>query len=519
MAIIIPPDPESSRIEGVILSAERPVFPIEGETIKGVSSSSIWSEPLTTAADKLTCALRATARIETSDVAIPFIGTAFAVTSTLAAVTGHIAQLMLKKRETGSDPVYRLNFYADESNAHASVGVKVKLIHPYFDFALLEMDQSVEAECVLSFASDAPEIGEDIALVGYPLSDPRNDPNSLEGLFGISFGKKRLMPGRVMSASATGLAAGLEVPALLHDASCTSGTSGAPVVRLSTGEVVGVHYAGSYMSHNYAVPAWELARDPFLQLSDLQFVDCPPTPSWLPRWKARLSFVDADVEGARRKSLLPDVPPVKPRAHLLTTDQINELKEILVLAGFGSDLDIKDLFDGLPVELRAELPTASSGSSALIRCLRNLNRRTGLLDFEGRTPLHIALRAACAVKSTDARLKAAIEKYTSILAEHEEHLKRTPPPTEDGAIALSIPAAANFRRIATVIAGLAGKSVSFVGLTEKELQAPVRKTQITFPSELEGLKMLRALAPRAGIRSYGVVESGNEFLLNLKEES
>ncbi|MGY4172661.1 trypsin-like peptidase domain-containing protein [Bradyrhizobium sp. USDA 4529] len=519
MAIIIPPQHGSSRIEGVILSAERPVFPIDGEAIEGVAFNSVWSEPLTSAADKLTRALRATARIETSDDALPFIGTAFAVTPTLAAVTGHIAQLMLKKREVGFDPVYRLNFYADESNAHASVGVKVRLIHPYFDFALLEMDRSVEAEYVLSFSPDVPEHGEDVALIGYPLSDPRNDPESVEGLFGKLFGKKRLMPGRVMSASAKGQAGGLEVPALLHDASCTSGTSGAPVVRLATGEVVGVHYAGSYLYRNYAVPAWELARDPFLQLSGLQFVGCPPAPSWLPLWKERLTFVDADVEGARRKSLLPNVPPAKTRAHLLTTDQINDLKDILVRAGFGSDLDIKDLFDGLPVELRAELPTATTGSAALLRCLRDLNRRTGLLDFEGRTPLHISLRAACAVKPTDAKLKAALEKYASLLAEHEEHLKRAPPPTEVDAIALSIPAAADFRRIATAIAGLAGKSISFIGLTEIELQAPVRKTQITFPSELEGLKMLRALAPRAGIRPYGVVESGNGFLLNVKEES
>jgi hypothetical protein len=501
----------------IIPSELRPAFPIEGETVKGASST-IWAAPLASAVDALARASRATARLETSDKNLEFIGTAFAVAPTLAAVTGHIAQLMLRKREDGQETFYSLNFFADDSAARTSIGVRVKLIHPYFDFALLEMERGVEADSILQFSARTPEIGEDVALIGYPLYDRRNDIDAVAVLFGDVFGKKRVMPGNVTSASATVKTAEDDVPALAHDASCTSGTSGAPVIQLSTGQVVGVHFAGSYLERNFAVPAWELARDPFLQLSGLQFVGSAPTPPWLPRWKQRLSFVDADIEAASKKRVLPDVPPAKPRAHLLTADDINDVKDILVRAGFGSHFEIRDLFDGLPVELQAELPTAANEGSKLLKCLHNLNRRTGLLDFEKRTPLHVALRAACTVKSTDVGMKTALGKYTAILSAHEQGLKQMSHQAGQGVTSLAVPEAADFRRIATTIARLVRKSIAFPGLTKEELTSPVRNIQITFQGEREGLKMLRDLAPKGRIRPYEVEEKDGEFILTTKEE-
>ncbi|MGY4617622.1 hypothetical protein ACVWZ4_002849 [Bradyrhizobium sp. USDA 4472] len=512
MAIIVIPDPAAQE-------AARPAFPVEGETVRGASSHGAWSQPLASATEVLSRAFRATARLETSNKDLEFIGTAFAVAPTLAAVTGHVAQSMLRKRDDGPEILYHLNFFADESDARTSIGVRVKLIHPYFDFALLEMERAVKADSILHFSSSTPEIGEEIALIGYPLNDLRNDPSLLAGLFGGVFGKKRIMPGRVLSSSATAKTAGVDVPALAHDASCTSGTSGAPVVRLATGEVVGVHYAGVYLERNFAVPAWELANDPFLQLSELCFTGSKPNPSWLPLWKSRLSFVDADIEAFAKKSFLPDVPPAKSRAHLLTADDLSDVKDILVRAGFGSDFDVKDLFDGLPVELRAELPSASTASATILRCLRNLNRRTGLLDFEHRTPLHVTLRSACSVKSTDAGLKASLQTYMTVLSEHEHNLKMAAPQGGHGITSLAIPEAANFRRIATAIARLGRKSVRFIGLAEDELDSPVRPTQITFQDEVEGLKMLRGLSQRRRIKPYDVAENASEFILKARGES
>jgi hypothetical protein len=444
----------------IIPSGQRPAFSPAGETIKGASST-IWSAPLAYATDALARALRATARLETSDKNLEFIGTAFAVTPTLAAVTGHIAQLMLRKREDGKETFYSLNFFADDSDARTSIGAWVKLVHPYFDFALLEMERSVEADSILQFSARIPEIGEDVALIGYPLYDRRNDIDAVTALFGDVFGKKRVMPGRVTSASATVKTGEDEVPALAHDASCTSGTSGAPVIQLSTGQVVGVHFAGAYLERNFAVPAWELARDPFLQVSELQFVGSVLTPPWLSRWKRRLSIVDTKIEAASKKPLLPGIPPAKLSAHLLTADEIDDVKDILVRAGFG---------------------------------------------------------AACTVKKTDAGMKAALEKYYAILSKQEEVLKQTALQPGQGVTSLAIPQGADFRRIATTIARLGEKSIVLDGLTKEELASPVRNIQITFQGEREGLKMLRDLAPRGKIRPYKVEEKEGGLVLIAKED-
>ena len=40
-----------------------------------------------------------------------------------------------------------------------------------------------------------------------------------------------------------------------HDASTLGGNSGSAVIDLETGEAVGLHFAGSYLQANYAVPA------------------------------------------------------------------------------------------------------------------------------------------------------------------------------------------------------------------------------------------------------------------------
>ncbi|MEY9419440.1 hypothetical protein ABIF69_005882 [Bradyrhizobium japonicum] len=272
MAIIFPPP---SGLEAVVASdVVRPAFPIEDGGIRP-DRGSFWFEPLAAAVDVVARAARATGRLETSDNDLDFIGTAFAVSPTLAAATAHIARLMLQK---GPDTVYRLNFSFDGSQADKAIGVKVRLIHPYFDFALLEMDRPVGEDRILSFSAKSPDVRERIALVGYPAYDPRNDARTLAAVFGNVFGTKQLMPGTVVGGTEMSTSAGTEVPALIHDASCISGTSGAPVIQLSTGHVVGIHYAGLFLQKNFAVPAWELARDPFMLLSDLRFAGAAINP-------------------------------------------------------------------------------------------------------------------------------------------------------------------------------------------------------------------------------------------------
>src|SRR5262249_27243842 len=65
-------------------------------------------------------------------------------------------------------------------------------------------------------------------------------------VFGEVYDKKRLAPGQIMSVGPEELE---------HDCSTLGGNSGSPVVRLGTGEVVGLHFSGVFLQANYAVPA------------------------------------------------------------------------------------------------------------------------------------------------------------------------------------------------------------------------------------------------------------------------
>ncbi len=86
-----------------------------------------------------------------------------------------------------------------------------------------------------------------IAVVGYPARDPRDNPEHLiVSFFGDKFGIKRFAPGRVMSSGSW---------VLDHDATTLGGNSGSVVIAMETGEAVGLHFAGSAMERNIAVPA------------------------------------------------------------------------------------------------------------------------------------------------------------------------------------------------------------------------------------------------------------------------
>jgi hypothetical protein len=505
MAIIFPPP--SSGLEAVVVGGLRPALPIEDGRIRP-DPGSLWFEPLATAADVVARAARATARLETSEKDLDFIGTAFAVSPTLAAATAHIARLMLQK---GQGAVYRLNFSSDGSEADKAIGVKVKLIHPYFDFALLEMDRPVGEDSILSFSATIPDVKEKIALVGYPANDPRNDPDTLAAVFGNVLGTKRLMPGTVVDGAVMSTSAGTDVPALIHDASCTSGTSGAPVIQLSTGHVVGIHYAGLFLQKNFAVPAWELARDPFMLLSDLRIVGAEIDPHWLPLWKEKLTILHADVEAFRASKLnVPDIPPRKKQAQLLTTDEINELHALLVHAGFGPDIELRTLFAGLPVELRGELPDGSPATVRLLNCLHDLNQRTELLPYENHTSLYIVISSAKAVKLA---LQSDLQRFLTLLKAKEKALTQA-----QGLASIATPPSASFRYIANVIGKIGGKPIEFHGWSNDELRSRIGKIQITFPSPVAGFQMLRGLAVGNNMRPFTIQETNDKFVLRVEED-
>lgn len=116
------------------------------------------------------------------------------------------------------------------------------------DMAILRVkrDPGLPGPLTLAGRDAAPD--QDIAVVGYPAKDSRNDAGVMAGLFQNVYDVKRFSPGLVVGAPEGAWY-------LTHDASTLGGNSGSAVLDLRTGNVVGLHFGGSYRKTNYAVKA------------------------------------------------------------------------------------------------------------------------------------------------------------------------------------------------------------------------------------------------------------------------
>jgi len=96
--------------------------------------------------------------------------------------------------------------------------------------------------------SQAPSNQDDfVYTVGYPARDSRVlDSNLMSRIFRDVYDVKRLAPGKITSVNAS-------PNNYFHDCSTLGGNSGSPLIDLNSGQVVGLHFAGTYLERNWAV--------------------------------------------------------------------------------------------------------------------------------------------------------------------------------------------------------------------------------------------------------------------------
>jgi len=140
---------------------------------------------------------------------------------------------------------------------------RVVMIHPYWDMALLQVEGLSPQQIPLTLSAVAPEGLEDrdIALISHPAQDPRSDLQLQDRIFSGVYHAMRLQPGKLKVRRKIE-SYGRTVDALTHDTSTVGLHSGAPVIDLSSGHVVGLQFATQYLDANYAVPMYDLVRDP-----------------------------------------------------------------------------------------------------------------------------------------------------------------------------------------------------------------------------------------------------------------
>lgn len=266
-------DNEIYSLEAIVMPRERPVAFIQNDTYGALPDP--WEHFSSDNAIRkwITQAIPSIGRVELiGNPRIPYGGTGFIVGPNLMMTNRHVAELfadgvgqhglMFRPGQSAS-----LNFRRekDDSDDDQSAFVRVRevvMIHPFWDMALLRVDELPDKATPLKLSVRDPEelFGREIAVIGYPARDDRNDLAIQDRIFQGVYNVKRIQPGKIRSRDGIQSFGNL-VNAITHDSSTLGGNSGSAVIDVTNGEIVALHFAGEYLKANYAVPTYELARD------------------------------------------------------------------------------------------------------------------------------------------------------------------------------------------------------------------------------------------------------------------
>jgi pimeloyl-ACP methyl ester carboxylesterase len=167
---------------------------------------------------------------------------------------------------------------------------RVEMIHPYWDCALVKVaGLPTERSSIVLDGREPDDLEDrDIVIIGYPAQDSRNDLDLQLRIFRGIFQRKRMQPGRVRQYRSIRSYNNV-VEALTHDCSTLGGNSGSVVLDVTTGRVIGLHFAGVYLEVNFAVPTWALAEDAKVVDCGVSFHEPPAIggpPLWNKQWLA-----------------------------------------------------------------------------------------------------------------------------------------------------------------------------------------------------------------------------------------
>jgi endonuclease G, mitochondrial len=264
-------DKELRGLEAIILPKLRPVAFVVKDAFEPLTHE-LWThlnkDPVK---GRLNDLLPSVGRIELAGSSLPYGGTGFVVGPNLVMTNRHVARLFVegvgmrrlvyRSGEAAVDFKKEKDTPADDRTSFVQVR-RVVMVHPYWDMALLEVEGLPVAHKPLRLSVRRPEelLDQEVVAVGYPALDPRNDLSVQNQVFGGVYEVKRFQPGLARTRRLA-RSFGNDLNALTHDSSTLGGNSGSAVIHIETGQVVGLHFSGLYLDANFAVPAYELARD------------------------------------------------------------------------------------------------------------------------------------------------------------------------------------------------------------------------------------------------------------------
>lgn len=258
-------------------------------------------------------------RVEVPEVTgMPFGGTGFIVGPGLIMTNRHVAEIFTRglgirnlRFKNGLSAGLNLRKEVDRDDLQDLEVTKIEMIHPYWDMALLRVKglSSDHSQLTLSTQHTDDSAGAEIAVIGYPAKDPRNNIALQDEIFQGTYNVKRMQPGRI-EAERQIMSFGNNVPAATHDASTLGGNSGSAVVHVESGKILALHFAGLYLDANFAVPAAELAQDQRVVDAGVNFDGSSNTTNnWANRWSLADSVGESGGGGVPPRSTAQQSPP------------------------------------------------------------------------------------------------------------------------------------------------------------------------------------------------------------------
>lgn len=265
----VPPEPtffQEREAETIVRQNARPVMVIRDNRVTTEflgPDSEVWANRVLAAHKTLDKVIPAVGRVEVNNNPdYQWLGTGWLVAEDVVVTNRHVARefarlgpngFTFRLGVNGGPQSARLDFieeYGHAKVAEFSVAAVLWIAGPSEpDVAFLRVVRTagglrLAAPLLLADRVDADEI---VVTIGYPARDSRvPDQDLVRSIFGEVYEKKRLAPGQVIA---------VQPEEVEHDCSTLGGNSGSPLVRLSTGEVVGLHFSGVFMTANYAVSA------------------------------------------------------------------------------------------------------------------------------------------------------------------------------------------------------------------------------------------------------------------------
>jgi endonuclease G len=306
----VPDETRFDMAEAIVLTTGRPALLIQ----KGE-----WEEPrlpevkrrLDTAAQHLLKAIPKVARLELlNHPSYDYVGTAWMIEDDVMITNRHVANTFARRdngriiaRTTPFGAPYKAQVDFNEEHQSPNEPFEVPIIEVLFiekdasflpDMALVRVKRVEGLPDPIELSEQPVARDDDVAVIGYPARDSRNDPFVMNNIFKGIYEVKRLSPGRISGVRPDRFI-------LTHDCTTLGGNSGSVVLSLASGKAVGLHYAGSYLENNFAVTS-ATVREKMAELNGRVTVpvtakgkDLPVTPELTDRSGYDASFLAKDV--------------------------------------------------------------------------------------------------------------------------------------------------------------------------------------------------------------------------------